>query len=84
MYPETDQHIHYVYIRNAGRTALLAGPFNSRPEAEKYTQRSLKLAEEIDAFAWDYEHGTLRAARRPGRPAPVGKFNQSLDIAVAP
>lgn len=69
-YAETTAHHHYVTARDAGRTALLLGPFRTREEAERWVDKVRMTASEVDVRAWFYTYGTSRVRylsdARPG------------------
>lgn len=74
--PHTDLRDYYVSLRRGKRTALLAGPFETHSEALAYVGRAVKLAHELDPWAWFDAHGTCSLPRVSGN--PPGKLNKLL------
>lgn len=83
-YAEHSGHVHYVTARSGPKTALLAGPFRTRQEAEAVEPVVRQIVRNWSAGDMDVtfaEVGTVRAELRPGRVAPLGKLNARLGIA---
>jgi hypothetical protein len=68
---------YYVTLRRGQRTAFLAGPFDTKDEAERMVQPAVAEAAEVDPFTHFDLHGTARveAAR-----LPLGKLNTRLGL----
>ena len=69
---------YYVTLRRGQRTAFLAGPFDTKAEAEKMVEPAVAEASRVDPFTHFDPHGTARieAAR-----LPRGKLNARLGLA---
>lgn len=84
-YAEHNNHVHYVTARSGPKTALLAGPFRTRQEAEAVEPAARKIMRDWPAGSMDItfaEIGTMRAELRPGRTAPLGKLNERLGLPI--
>ncbi len=76
--PDLTPGHYYVSARDAGRTALLAGPFvNDHAGALAMVDRAREAACEINGFAWFWAFGTVRVAQSHAVP---GKLNAKLGL----
>jgi hypothetical protein len=76
--PHTEPRDYYVSLRRGSRTALLAGPFATHTEALAMVDTAVKLANELDQWAWFDPFGTMSLPRAANN--PVGKLNDRLGI----
>jgi hypothetical protein len=57
----------YVSVVNGRRVGLLAGPFDTEPDARAFVEAAQAESERIDPFAHFYAFGTVKApTRKPG------------------
>src|SRR5690606_6507174 len=72
--PDSQPGAYYVSAVDAGRVALLAGPYvNDHAAALAMVEAARALAIELNDRAWWYAYGTVRVAIKEGRELPVGK-----------
>lgn len=77
--PDTKPGFYYVTARDAGRTALLAGPFeNDHARALDLVDAGRRAAEQVDVRAAFWFFGTCRALVDLG----PGKLNDQLGVAA--
>lgn len=76
--PHTEPRDYYVSLRRGARTALLAGPFDTHTEALAMVDRAVKLANDLDQWAWFDPFGTMSLPRYPWN--PKGKLNSKLGL----
>jgi hypothetical protein len=69
---------YYVTLQRGSRTAWLAGPFATHFDALIAVDRAVKLANEIDQWAWFDPFGTCSLPRTAGN--PKGKLNLQLGL----
>ena len=75
-YHDSDSEGFYVSVRDGERFGLLAGPFDSEPEAREWVEPARRKANEVNAWAAFYAFGTCKAqTRKPG------KLNDLLGLA---
>lgn len=67
---------YYVSVIDAGRHALLLGPFRYHRQARRFVRAVREHAEEVDPWATFYAFGTCRCS---GGARP-GIFNDALDF----
>jgi hypothetical protein len=83
-YAEHSGHAHYVTIREHQRTALAAGPFLSRREAEAQVEpvRQLVRGQSFsDVYSTAFlAFGTARVTLRNGARARAGRLNTALGL----
>jgi hypothetical protein len=80
--PHTEPRDYYVSLRRGKRTALLAGPFKTHTEALATVDRAVKMANELDQWAWFDAFGTMSLPRDAGN--PIGRLNDRLGILAPP
>lgn len=66
---------YYVTLRRESRTAWLAGPFDTGPEAVSKMQDAHEAACRIDPFAHFDSVGVTEVERKSGKPFPRGVIN---------
>jgi hypothetical protein len=83
-YAETDRHVHYVTIKDHARTALAAGPYTDRREAEAHVEEVRRFVREhermfSDVYAAAFlAFGTSRLTLKMGETPPAGRLNAVL------
>ncbi len=73
--PDTEPGDYFVSVIDAGRCALLLGPFAKHQEALDEVDRVHAHAEKVDPWSHFYAFGTCRLALNSGK---TGKFNEVL------
>jgi len=71
-----DNPCYYVNCADAGRVALLAGPFITHQEAIDLLDKVRDLAHEVDGRAWFYAYGTCKTENGKR----IGLLNQKLGL----
>lgn len=71
---------YYVTLRRGSRTAWLAGPFATLPDAVRTVDAAVAEAERVDSMTAFDAHGTARLERPAGLTLPAGKLNDRLDL----
>jgi hypothetical protein len=74
----------YVVIKNGQRSGLLAGPFDTREQADDMVDPTRAEAEKIDPMAHFMEFGTVSARSIHGVGTPYGRLNAKLGLPTAP
>lgn len=70
----------YVSVISGSRSGLLAGPFNTKSQAEALVDVTRSAAKQINDSAHFYAYGTARAVAKAGRSLPVGRLNAMLGL----
>ena len=56
--------LYYIAIHDAGRSALIAGPYATEREAESQMAHVRQLAEAADPWSWFYTYSLARSEAR--------------------
>lgn len=78
MYPETENMVHYVTVRDGRRTGFLLGPFRSRRDAEAHVDTVRAEASTLDSRTCFHGFGTARVTLKPGAKPKPGRLNARL------
>lgn len=79
--PDTKPGEYYVSVHDAGRTALLLGPFtNDHAGALAMVDKVREKAYEIDPKSWFYSFGTCRLDGGDKVPIRAGRLNQFFGL----
>jgi hypothetical protein len=73
-------HCFYVYMRNAAAIGLLAGPCDTREQADDLVESTRTEAVKVDSWAHFYEFGTVSVLPLTDGPLPGGKLNTRLGL----
>lgn len=72
----TDDPCFYVSIRDAGKFALVAGPFQTHESALAAVKAARKIGCEVDPWAWFYGWGTCKTEHG----YTSGRLNEKLAV----
>lgn len=75
--------VFYAYVRNGAAVGLLAGPFDTREQADDMVEPARLEAMMICPLAHFYEFGTA-VVRSLNGVLPSGKLNARLSLPTAP
>ena len=76
----TPEHVFYTYVRNGTAIGLLAGPFDTREQADVMVEPARVAAAEIDLMSHFFEFGALSVVRLSLGALPCGKFNRRFGL----
>lgn len=71
---------YYIATQRAGRTSLLAGPFEVSEHAERWRELALSVAESIDPWVHFDVHSICKVSSP--KPLPTGVLNRQLALAT--
>ena len=71
---------YYVSVADAGRVALLAGPFTEHAAALGYVDAARQAANDLDQWSHFYAFGTVAM---PAGCTVIGRMNERLGIEVS-
>jgi len=70
--------LYYIAIHDAGRSALIAGPYATEHEAECRMDYVRRLAYEADPWSWFYTYSLARYKTRFGMACPAPALTSRL------